>query len=88
MKDQSTINSAMNESKGTHSEGSLTKDIEQQTAKAPSDFFLFAAVGSMAISAVLEFTGHHDKSEFIGKWASPLLTIGVYNKLVKLEGSE
>lgn len=79
---------ARDHSRGSHSEGKMTKSIEQQTAKLPSDFFLWTSVGAMAISAMLEFSGNHNKSEFIGRWAAPLLTIGVYNKLVKLMGSE
>ncbi len=37
-----------------HAEGRLTRLIEQQAAKIPSDVFLFAALGAMAASLVLE----------------------------------
>lgn len=71
-----------------HTEGFLARAIEDQTAKLPSDTFLWAAVGAMGASAIAEFTGHKDKSRFFGQWVAPLLLLGVYNKLVKLHGSD
>src|SRR5437764_13535702 len=71
-----------------HSEGPVAKTIEQQTAKLPSDVFLWAAVGSMGASLVLELMGHEHKANFIGQWAPSLLILGLYNKIVKLHGSE
>ena len=70
-----------------HADPSLTLVIEQQTAKIPSHWFLIAALGSMATSAVLEATGRRRLSRFIGMWPASLLTLGVYNKLVKVLGS-
>ncbi len=73
-----------------HEEGEVAKAIEEQTAKLPSDIFLWAAVGSMAVSLTLKFFGkkHEHNSLFIGQWAAPFLLLGVYNKLVKLEGHD
>lgn len=71
-----------------HSEGSIAKTIEQQTAKLPSDVFLWAALGSMGASLFLKMTGNKDESLFVGQWAAPLLLFGVYNKLVKVAGSD
>ena len=71
-----------------HKEGQLASAIEQQTAKIPSDVFLWAALGSMAISLTLQLTGSKHGSLFIGQWAAPFLLFGVYNKLVKLEGHD
>jgi hypothetical protein len=71
-----------------HSEGVVARKIEEQTAKLPSDTFLWAAVGAMATSAIFEFSGAKDKSRFIGQWVAPLLLFGVYNKLVKQQGSD
>lgn len=71
-----------------HKEGKVAKTIEQQTAKLPSDLFLWAALGSMAISLTLQLTGKKENSQFVGQWAAPFLLLGLYNKLVKLEGSE
>ncbi|MVM36319.1 hypothetical protein GO755_40320 [Spirosoma sp. HMF4905] len=71
-----------------HKEGPVTKAIEQQTAKLPSDIFLWAALGSMGVSLYLQATGDRKRSLFVGQWAAPFLLLGVYNKLVKLEGSD
>ena len=40
-----------------HSEGRVARAIEDQTAKLPSDTFLWAAVGAMAVSAGLQISG-------------------------------
>lgn len=70
-------------------EGEMTKRIEQQTAKIPSIGFLGLAVGSMVASAALAFVAQKkDLANFVGLWAPSLLLIGIYNKLVKLEGSD
>jgi hypothetical protein len=71
-----------------HSEGTVARTIEQQTAKLPSDLFLWAAVGSIGVSAMFEFMGDKDKSRFVGQWVAPFLLFGVYNKLVKTLGSD
>lgn len=69
-----------------HSEGSITRVIEQQTAKIPSPVFLVAALVSMAASVVFEISGRKHLSRFVGMWAPTLLIMGVYNKLVKMFG--
>ena len=71
-----------------HREGRVAKAIEERTAEIPSDAFLWAAVGSMAGSLVLQSMGHTEKSLFVGQWAPTLLILGLYNKLVKVAGSE
>ncbi len=71
-----------------HREGNVAKAIEQQTAKLPSDLFLWSALGSMGVSLYFQYTGDRDRSLFVGQWAAPFLLLGLYNKLVKLEGSE
>jgi hypothetical protein len=71
-----------------HKEGKVATAIEEQTAKIPSDVFLWAALGSMAISLSLQLAGSKHRSLFIGQWAAPFLLFGVYNKLVKLEGHD
>ena len=71
-----------------HSEGVVARTIEEQTAKLPSDTFLWSAVAAMGVSAFFEFTGAKDKSRFVGQWVAPLLLFGVYNKLVKQQGSD
>ena len=71
-----------------HAEDPFTRVIEQQTAKIPSDWFLWTAVGSIAVSLILQGMGEEKKANFVGQWAPTLLILGLYNKLVKLEGSD
>jgi hypothetical protein len=70
-----------------HREGPVARAIEKQTAKLPSDTFLWAAVASMIGSAVAQAKGNRNLSLFIGQWAPTLLLLGLYNKLVKAAGS-
>jgi hypothetical protein len=72
----------------SHSEGSVAKTIESQTAKLPSDLFLWAAFGSMAGSLALQMMGKKEQSNFVGQWAPTLLILGLYNKIVKVAGSD
>ena len=71
-----------------HSERTVARTIEQQTAKLPSDLFLWAAVGAVAGSAALQIAGKKQVSNFIGEWVPTLLILGLYNKMVKLLGSD
>ena len=71
-----------------HSEGMVARTIEQQTAKLPSDTFLWAAVGAMGASAIFQMIGKKHASLFVGDWVAPLLLFGVYNKIVKTQGSD
>ncbi|HEU6453416.1 MAG TPA: hypothetical protein VFT57_18500 [Gemmatimonadaceae bacterium] len=66
----------------------MARTIEEQTAKVPSDAFLWAALGSMGVSAILQITGKKHESLFVGQWAPSFLLLGVYNKLVKIAGSD
>jgi hypothetical protein len=70
-----------------HAEGELARLIEQQSAKIPSHWFLFGAVGAMGLSLALELSGRSRASDFVGKWPTPLLLGGIYNKLVKTLGT-
>jgi hypothetical protein len=72
----------------THTEGTIARTLEQQTARLPSDTFLWAAVGSMGASALLRMMGKKNASLFVGDWVAPMLLFGVYNKIVKLHGSD
>lgn len=70
-----------------HGESRLTRLVEQQAAKVPSDLFLFLALGAMAVSLALEIADRRRASRFIGMWPGPLLVMGVYNKVVKVFGA-
>lgn len=72
----------------THSEGPVAKAIENKTAQLPSDTFLWGAVTAMGVALVLQLSRKKSESLFIGQWVAPMLLFGVYNKLVKLGGSD
>jgi hypothetical protein len=71
-----------------HTEGKVARAIEDQTAKLPSDTFLWAAAAAIATSATLQMMGNKHASVFVGQWAPTLLILGLYNKLVKQLGSD
>ena len=71
-----------------HREGKIARTIEQQTAKLPSDLFLWGAVASIATSLILQASGKKHASMFVGQWAPTVLILGLYNKLVKQLGSD
>ena len=78
-----TTASRSTSSRQDHSEGVIARTIEEQTAKLPSDTFLWLALGSIAASLTLKITGRHKDALFVGQWAPTFLLLGVYNKLVK-----
>lgn len=71
-----------------HAEGPVARSIEQETAKLPSDTFLWLALGAMGTSAALQIAGSRQLSLFFGQWVPAFLLFGVYNKLVKQGGSD
>ena len=71
-----------------HEEGPVAEAIEKQKARLPSDLFLWAALGSIAISLGYKIAGKDDKALFVGQWPPTFLILGLYNKLVKLEGHD
>ena len=74
---------------GTKSEGNVTKMIEEQTAKMPSGSFLALAVGAGIVSLGFElFSRQKDRGSFVATWVPTILLLGIYNKIVKLEGHE
>lgn len=78
----------MREFVGAEGEGEVTKLIESQTARVPSGAYLSAAIVAMGLSAVMMLLGRGGIANFVGQWAPTILILGLYNKLVKLEGSE
>jgi hypothetical protein len=74
--------------KNDHGEGQATKEIEKQTSKIPSGVFLTAAIASMGVSLSLKLMDRSKTALFVGQWAAPFLLLGIYNKLVKLEGHD
>ena len=62
--------------------------VEHYTAALPSSAYFGVAVGAMAASLALHIAGRGRWGNFIAQWAPALLILGVYNKLVKLEGHD
>ena len=71
-----------------HTEGPVARAIEEQTAKLPSDTFLWLAGASIAGSLALKIMGRNHDSLFVGQWAPTFLILGLYNKIVKVAGSD
>jgi hypothetical protein len=69
-------------------EDEVTKAIERYTAAIPSSAFLTVAVAAMGVSLLAQLSGGGKWGNFIAQWAPTWLLIGVYNKLVKLEGHD
>ena len=80
-------------------EGKVAKSIEKQTAKLPSDIFLWAAGASIVGSLALQLLAPKpmwlrrsnrmgEISNFVGQWAPTILILGLYNKIVKVAGSD
>lgn len=72
----------------TPDEGKMTKAIEKRTSRIPSGFYLAAALVAMGTSLTLKCMGRKNSALFVGQWAAPFLIMGLYNKLVKVEGHD
>lgn len=69
-------------------EGEVTKGIERVTAAAPSITWLILAGGAIAGSLTLKLMGKDKTANFVGQWVPTILMLGLYNKIVKVMGSE
>jgi hypothetical protein len=69
-------------------EDQFTKTIESYTAAVPSSAYLGIAIGAIAFSLMCQVTGQGKWGNFIAQWVPTWLIIGLYNKLVKLEGHD
>lgn len=54
----------------------------------PSDAFLMAAGGAIAASLTCTLLGRRQTGNFIGQWVPTILILGLYNKLVKVQGHD
>ena len=68
-------------------EDQFTTTIESYTAAIPSSGYLAVAIGAMGLSLLCEVAGRGKWGNFIAQWVPTWLIIGLYNKLVKLEGN-
>jgi hypothetical protein len=82
------MNSTAQSKRLAYREGSIARAIEEQTAKIPSDTFLWAALLSIGFSLLLKATGRKHDALFVGEWAPTFLLLGIYNKMVKQHGSD
>lgn len=83
-------------------EGKIARKIERQTAKMGSDVFLWAAGAAMLGSLAFQILGPSPRglfggravsgraplASFVGQWVPTLLIFGLYNKIVKVAGSD
>jgi hypothetical protein len=69
-------------------EDDFTRSIEEYTSALPSSAYLGIALGAMGLSLVLQMRGDGKWGNFIGQWVPTWLLIGLYNKLIKLEGHD
>jgi hypothetical protein len=69
-------------------EDPFTKTIQRYTAGLPSSSYLGLAVGAMVVSLGLHLAGRRDAGNFIAAWVPTWLIIGLYSKVVKLEGHD
>ena len=74
--------------KSKYEEGPVAKTIEQQTAKLPSDAFLWLALASLGKSVALKCLGKKDMAPLVGQWGGYFLLLGIYNKIVKTHGHD
>ena len=68
-------------------EGPVAKAIERQTSKLPSDLFLWTALGFLGVSAIKSMR-RRQEGQFMSQLAPTLLLLGLYNKIVKIAGSD
>jgi len=69
-------------------EGHVAKTIEHQTQRIPSDIFLWTALGFLGLSVAMQSAGRKHSSLLLSQLAPTFLLLGVYNKLVKVAGSD
>ncbi|HET6613037.1 MAG TPA: hypothetical protein VFG83_13660 [Kofleriaceae bacterium] len=69
-------------------EGKVTAAVEHVTARAPSATYLGLAGVAMGGALALFLSGRREEAIFVGLWPLAALSIGNYNKIVKLLGSE
>lgn len=72
----------------SQTEDQFTKTIEKYTAAIPSSGYLAIAAAAMVTSLMFQVVGKGKWGNFIAQWVPTWLIIGLYNKVVKLEGHD
>lgn len=90
MQQQTTTRTkSKDKTKNSMQEGKLTRGIETQTAKLPSTLFLALAGSSLLLSVGLAASNRNKSwANFVGLWVPTFLLFGIYNKIVKTNGSD
>lgn len=65
-----------------------TEVVEQQAAKIPSHVFLCTSLTIIGLCLGLKAKKKNGMALFLGQWVAPLLILGLYNKMVRTEGTE
>lgn len=69
-------------------EGALTQGIERLTSALPSSTWLAFAGVALAGSLAFKAAGRKHTALVVGQWVPTFLILGLYNKIVKVSGSE
>lgn len=85
---QMTDNGDARSQMSNQTEGTATKRIEKVTASFPSATWLVLGGGSILLSLSLKLMGRDSAATFVGQWAPTMLMLGLYNKIVKVMGSD
>lgn len=64
-------------------EGAVAKIIESETGKIPSAYYLWTGLGLLGASFLFKALKKKHAGAYIGQLATPLLIMGVYNKLAR-----
>jgi hypothetical protein len=66
-------------------EGTFAEAIENETSKMTPDLIFWAALGGVVLSIGLRYAGKKKASKLVSQWATPILLMGLYNKVFKAE---
>ena len=69
-------------------EGKVAKAIEHKTQLIPSDVFLWSALGFFGLSVAMQAANKKHSSILLSQLGPMFLLLGIYNKLVKVVGSD
>ena len=73
---------------GEAQEDQFTAAIEKVTSQIPSSVYLGAAIASIIGSVCFKVVKKNHEALFVGQWVAPFLILGLYNKMVKQNGSD